>query len=160
MSKKYAKGVISIKKICFILISLLIFSIVSCEVQESINKSKPLSISIATNVDTYSLHMSSVRGITLIPQLEGDTDKDIQYHWSIDSDTEMFKLADGTQKEIINSGESVLFVPVAEIGYIEPDTLSNTIKVTLSIEEKGSNKVLTKTELIIEDYAGTYKVKK
>lgn len=151
---------ISIKKIYFVLISLLIFSIVSCKAQESINKVKPLSISIATNIDTYSLHMSSVRGITLIPQLEGDTDKDIQYHWSIDSDTEMFKSLDGTQREIINSGESVLFVPVAQIGYSEADTLSNTIKVTLEIEEEGSNKVLTKTDLIIEDYAGIYKVKK
>lgn len=156
----YAKGVITIKKICFPLIFLLLFSLMACEGQESITKHKPLSVSIETDVDTYGLYMSSVRGITLIPQLEGTTDKDIQYHWSIDSDTEMFDSLDGPKKEIINSGESVLFIQVAQIGYIEADTLSNTINITLSVQEKGSNKVLTKTELIIEDYAGTYKVKK
>lgn len=72
----------------------------------------------------------------------------------------MFDSPDGSQKEVINSGESVLFVPVAEIGYSEPDTLSNTIKVNLRIEEKQSSNILAETELIIEDYSGTYKVKK
>jgi hypothetical protein len=49
---------------------------------------------------------------------------------------------------------------VAEISYVEPDTFSKEIKVTLTIEEKDSNNVLTKAELIIEDYSGTYKIKK
>lgn len=151
---------IIIKKISFLLISLLIFLTVACESQGSITKAKPLSISITTNVDTYGLYMSSVRGITLTPQLEGTTDKDIQYHWSIDSDTEMFDSPEGPKKEVINSGESVLFIPVAEIDYNEPDTLSNTIKISLEIEEKDSNNVLAETELIIEDYSGNYKVKK
>ncbi len=133
---------------------------VACESQGSVSKAKPLSVSITTDVDTYGLYMSSVKGITLMPQLEGDKSNDIQYHWSMDSDTEMFDSPDGPQNEIINSGESVLFIPVAEIGYIEPDTLSNTIKITLVIEEKDSHNVLAKTELIIEDYSGTYKVKK
>lgn len=148
------------KKISFLLISLLIFSIVSCESQGSINKAKSLSVSIITDVDTYGLYMSSVRGITLTPHLEGTTDKDIQYHWSTDSDTEMFNSLDSPKKEIINSGESILFVPVAEIGYSEPNKLSNTIKVNLRIEEKQSSDTLAETELIIEDYSGTYKVKK
>lgn len=71
------------KKISFIFISLLMLSIVSCESQDSINKAKSINISITTDVDTYSIYMSSVTGITLTPQLEGNTDKDIQYHWLI-----------------------------------------------------------------------------
>lgn len=78
------------------------FSIVACESQDSINKAKDINISIITDVDTYGLYMSSVRGITLTPQLEGNTDKEIQYHWSIDSDTEMFDSLDGAQNEVIN----------------------------------------------------------
>ena len=93
-------------------------------------------------------------------KLEGNTDKDIQYHWSIDSNTEMFDSSDGPQKEIINSGESVLFIPIAEIGYIEPDKLSNTIKINLKIEENQSSNTLAETELIIENYSGNYRVKK
>lgn len=154
MSNKDKKGGITIKKISILLICLLIFSIISCESQGNI------TVSITTDVDTYGLYMSSVRGITLTPYLEGTTEKDIQYHWSIDSDTEMFDSTNGPKKDVINSGESVLFVPVAEIGYSEPDTLSNTIKVNLRIEEKQSSNILAETELIIEDYSGTYKVKK
>ncbi len=104
--------------------------------------------------------MSSVKGITLTPKLEENTDKYIQYHWSIDSDTEMFETPDGPAKAIINLGESVLFIPVAEIGYNKQDNLSKEIKVTLTLEEKDSNNLLAKAELIIEDYSGTYKVKK
>lgn len=151
---------IIIKRLSFLLILLLLFSFVACGAPQSISKTKPLSVSIVTDVDTYSLYMSSVKGITLIPKLEGNTDEDIQYRWSIDSDTEMFDTPNGPQKEIINSGESVLFIVVSEIGYIEPNTLSKSINVTLTVEEKDSNNILGKTELIIEDYSGIYKVKK
>lgn len=68
------------KKLIFLLLSLLMFLFVACESQDSINKSNSLSVSIITDIDSYSLCMSSVRGITLIPQLEGVTDKEIQYH--------------------------------------------------------------------------------
>lgn len=136
------------------------FSIVACESQDSINKAKDINTSIITDVDTYGLYMSSVRGITLTPQLEGNTDKDIQYHWSIDSDTEMFDSLDGPKNEVINSGKSVLFIPISEIDYIEPDKLSNTIKINLKIEEKQSSNTLAETELIIGNYSGTYRVKK
>lgn len=154
------KGLITIKKISLIISSLLLVLMVACESKENVSQDKALRVSITTDVDTYEANMSSVRGITLIPKLEGETDKDIQYHWSIDSDREMFDSTNGPQKEIINDGEEVLFIVVAEIGYVEADTLSKTINVTLAIEEKGSNEVLAKTELIIEDYSGTYKVKK
>ncbi|BCZ48115.1 hypothetical protein psyc5s11_41820 [Clostridium gelidum] len=149
---------------------LLLFSFVSCSAPKNISKPKPLSVSIVNDVDTYGLYMSSVKGITLLPKLEETTDKDIQYHWSINSDTkkfkgktldtEMFDTPNGPVKEIINSGESVLFIVVAEISYAKPDTLSREINVTLTVEEKDSNNVLAKSELIIEDYSGTYKVKK
>ena len=144
------------KKISFIFISLLMLSIVSCESQDSINKAKSINISITTDVDTYSIYMSSVTGITLTPQLEGNTDKDIQYHWSTDSDPEMFDSPDGPKNEVINSGGSVLFIPIAEIDYIQPDKLFNTIKINLKIEEKQSSNTLAETELIIENYSGTY----
>lgn len=39
----------------------------------------------------------------------------------------------GAQKEIINSRESVLFIVAAEIGYVEPNTLSKSINVTLKM---------------------------
>lgn len=68
------------KKLTFLLLSLLMFLFVACESQDSINKSNSLSVSIITDIDSYSLCMSYVRGITLIPQLEGVTYKEIQYH--------------------------------------------------------------------------------
>lgn len=121
---------------------------------------KSFAVSIETDVDTYVAHTSSLRGITLTPKLGGVTDKDIEYQWTIDSDTEMFDTESGPRKGIVNSGESVLFIPVAEISYVESDKLAKVIKVTLAIVEKSSNKVSAKTELLIEDYSGTYKVKK
>lgn len=133
---------------------------VACESQENSNKSKSISLSIETDLDIYELYTSSARGITLTPKVEDISDEDIQYHWTIDSDTETLYTEDGPNKEIINSGESVVFTPIAEISYSEPGKLSNTIKINLSIEEKQSNNVLAETELIIEDYSGTYNVKK
>ena len=149
-----------IKRLSYLVIFLLLFSFISCSAPKNISKPKPLSVSIVTDVDTYGLYMSSVKGITLLPKLDENTCKDIQYHWSINSDTEMFDTTNGPAKEIINSGESVLFIVVAEISYAKPDTLSREINVTLTVEEKDSNNVLAKSELIIEYYTGTYKVKK
>ncbi|MBC2580150.1 hypothetical protein [Clostridium sp. DJ247] len=120
----------------------------------------PLSVSIESDVATYEKYTSSVRGITLTPKLQGSSNKEIVYHWTINSNTEMFDTKNGPQKEVTNSGESVLFVCVAEISYIKPNTLSKSINITLSVEEKNSKNVLAKTDLIIEDYSGTYKVKK
>lgn len=57
------------KKIGFLFIFLLMFSILVCESQGSVDKAKSISVSITTDVDTYGLYMSSVRGITLTPQL-------------------------------------------------------------------------------------------
>jgi uncharacterized protein YcfL len=93
---------IIVKRLSFLLICLLLFLFVACGAPQSISKTKPLSVSIVTDVDTYSLYMSSVRGITLKPKLEENTDKDIQYRWSINSDTEMFATPNGPAKEIIN----------------------------------------------------------
>jgi hypothetical protein len=138
-----------------------LFSVVSCSDAEILNKNEPSSVSILTDIDSYnSDNEPSIKGITLTPSFKGNTDKDIQYHWSIDSDTEMFDTPNGLEKEIVNSGEGVLFVVVAEIGYVEPDTLSKSINITLTVEEIDSNNVLAKTELIVEDYSSTYKVKK
>jgi hypothetical protein len=145
------------RRLSFLVVLSLLFLFVACDTPQSISNTKPISISIVTDVDAYALYMSSVKGITLTPKLEEDIDKDIQYRWSINSDTEMFATPNGPVKEIINSGEPVLFIPVVEIAYVKTDILSKEIKVTLTVEEKDSNNVLAKSELIIEDYSGLYK---
>jgi len=148
------------KKLIYFLMGSLLFSLVACTNTGSVSQTKPLQVSIETDVDTYEKYNSSVSGITLTPKLEGSINKDIEYHWTVDSDTEMFDTENGPQKEVINLGDKVKFIPVAEIGYVEKDKLAKSIKITLSVEEKQSNEVLAKTELIIEDFSGTYKVKK
>lgn len=133
---------------------------VNAKIKNTVKFDNSFDVSIEADADTYEIHTSSISGITLTPKLEGVTDKNIEYQWTIDSDTEMFDTESGPRKKIINLGESVLFVPVAEIGYVAPDKFAKIIKVSLVTKEKNSHKVLTKTELIIEDYSGTYKVKK
>lgn len=119
-----------------------------------------LKVSIVNDVDTYALIMSSVRGITLTPKIDGETDKTLVYHWKINNDTEKFQTPEGDKTELINEGEPVLFVGGPEAGLSSSEKLTKRIKVTLTIKEKDTDNVLSKAELTIEDYSGTYKVKK
>lgn len=151
---------IVIKRLIPLLIILSLFLLTACGSTKNISETKPLSVSIESDIDTYEKYQPSVRGITLTPKLDGTTNKDIKYHWKIDSDTEMFYTESGTKKEIINSGEPVLFVITAEINYARTNGLSKSTNITLAVEEKDSNNILAETKLVIEDYSGTYKVKK
>jgi len=135
---------------------LIIFTMALAACTEDNN----LKVSIVNDVDTYALIMSSVRGITLTPKIDGETDKTLVYHWKINNDTEKFQTPEGDKTELINEGEPVLFVGGPEEGLGSSEKLTKRIKVTLTIEEKDTDNVLSKAELTIEDYSGTYKVKK
>lgn len=78
----------------------------------------------------------------------------------VDNDMDKFETNDGYKSEVINKGESVLFLPRPDGNVIESDGLTKTIKITLTLEEKDTNNVLAKTNLDIRYNNGNYKVEK
>lgn len=149
-----------IKRLISLLIILSLFLITACGTTENSSETEPLNVSIGSDIDTYEKYQTSHHGITLTPKLNGTTNKNVKYHWKIDSETEMLHTEGGSKREIINSGEPVLFVVTAEINYVPTNSISRSINVSLTVEEENSNNILAETKLIIDDYSGTYKVRK
>lgn len=59
----------------------------------------------------------------------------------------MFSTNNVPKSELTNNCEPVLFSCFAEISYVNPYRLSNTINISLSVVEKSSNQVLA-TDII------------
>ena len=100
--------------------------------------------------------------VQFTPVIEGNLDKEVQYHWIIKDDLEEkniqgFVSDEGPVYEVINSGEVVEFTIYAEVSYTE-DAYSEIV-VELQIEEKETNKIIATDELTIINRQGQYFVR-
>lgn len=118
---------------------------------------KTFSVEIISDKDSFS---SSYQPIKFTPIVEGDGNKQLQYHWIIESkdDIEGFIIPEnGPQKEIINSGEPVEFGIFAMVQWVEG--AYGEFKVKLQVEEKGTTTIVASDEITIENHEGFYKIK-
>lgn len=141
------------RRIGALLLLICALVLVSC------SKDHDLTVSIDHDIDTYSFAMSSIRGITMTPIIEGRTNKELIYHWNTNNDTQSFMYLEDIQTEIINNGEPVLFIggPEADMnGY----NLTSPVRVTLTLKEKDTDKILAKDELVLTRENLLYTVKK
>ncbi|EOR27656.1 hypothetical protein A500_03626 [Clostridium sartagoforme AAU1] len=151
----------------FLIISLLMLTLMSgCNSEgkdQYINNNNPMTqdenIKVSIESDTILFYNEEV---TFTPIIDGDLDKEVQYHWILqddsgDKDIYGFVSTEGLSYNIINSGEAVKFAQYAEVSYV--DDAYSEIKVILQIEEKDTNNIIGKDELTIINRAGVYFVK-
>lgn len=164
------------KKLICILSIVTIFFMGGCnikdksndKVEDNINNqaTKELSVNIEADKERFSSMDYTTPWIIFMPKLEGETDKEIEYHWIIENEiasdrefyAEQFIKEDvGGEIEIVNSGEPVELGLFAEVSYIE--NAVSEFSIILKIEEKGTDNILAEDKLVIENRAGEYKIK-
>ncbi|GBF33625.1 hypothetical protein DCCM_2731 [Desulfocucumis palustris] len=102
-------------------------------------------IKIKTDITKYTPLMSSAIGIGMTPQFETNQKNiKVQYHWTT-TNGRFLLFGDKWDKEIVNSGEKVIWSPLGEVS-TEPDS----IIVTLKVEDIKTGKMLAQKELTIE----------
>ena len=135
------------KKVGIMLVLILSFVLGAC------TQDNDIQVSISNDIDKYTFTMSSARGITLTPVIEGKINKKIVYHWSTDDHTQQFLSLDGEQtvftNEITNEGDPVLFAG-------GPGSGTSPVQITLSIKEKNTDNVLATTELMLTRNKGGF----
>lgn len=163
------------KIIATVIISALSFALVGCQgkTENKDNVSKEISIEsddilneenentlnveIIANGDSTSF---SGMPINLIAKVTGEHNKDIQYHWILenDSDFEGFVVSTGgPQKEVVNLGDAVELALFAEVSWVEGAIMEFNVK--LQVEEKETSKVIATDEITVENHGGIYKIK-
>ncbi len=110
-------------------------------------------LKILTNVNKYSPLMSSVQGISMTPEFKTTlNDPKVEYHWTASSG-DFLLVEDKRVKEIVNSGEEVLWVPEFE------ENADNSIIITLQAKDASTGTMLSETALEIEQDGIFYIVK-
>ena len=163
------------KIIATVIISALTFALVGCQgkTENKDNVSKEISIEsddilneenentlnveIIANGDSTSF---SGMPINLTAKVTGEHNKDLQYHWILenDSDFEGFVVSTGgPQKEVVNLGDSVELGLFAEVSWVEGAVMEFNVK--LQVEEKETSKIIATDEITIENHEGIYKIK-
>ncbi|MDU5109391.1 MAG: hypothetical protein E6248_03015 [Clostridium sp.] len=153
------------KVIGIIILSILMLVVVGCQGNKTDNISNDILIEDENSVRVEILATSdsdSLEGmpITLKPKVNGEHNKEIQYHWILknDNDFEGFILQDnGPQKDIINSGEPVELGLFAMVEWVEGTV--KELKVELQVEDKETSDIIATDEIIIENNQGTYSIK-
>lgn len=127
-------------------------------------KDSDFKVSISNDIDKYTFAMSSARGITLTPVIEGKINKEVVYHWNTDDNTQKFQSLDGEKivftNEITNEGDPVLFVGGLGSRDSNGNYLTTPVQITLTIKEENTDNVLATAELTITRDKGFYIVKK
>ena len=128
--------------ICYMLIGMLL--LVGC-------KKARYEISIQTDRKSYALTSSAIQGIKMSPELKTNGKGiGIEYYWA----TTEGSFIGAKDKELI-VGDSVIWSAIADKSSSAP----TTVTITLVAKEKGTGKVLAKTNLIIVGNNATYTVK-
>lgn len=110
-------------------------------------------LSITTDRNSYDASSSSVRGITVSPELKtNDKYLEVQYYWS----TTEGEFVGKTSKEIINTGESLIWSAVSENSKSAPSTAT----IILTAKEKKTDKILATTNLTITGNDSKFTIKK
>jgi hypothetical protein len=116
-------------------------------------KKSTYEISIKPDRTSYNAASSSVRGITVSPELKtNDKNLEVQYYWS----TTEGEFIGKTGKETVNTGEPLIWNPISENSKSVPST---TI-ITLTAKEKKTDKILATTNLTITGKDSNFIVKK
>lgn len=153
------------KRILLIITLLMMILTVGCTLEHKkvitddypIKQDEEIKVNIESNTVLFYNEV-----VQFTPVIEGNLDKEVQYHWIIKDDLEEkniqgFVSDEGPTYEIINSGETVEFAIYAEVSYTE-DAYSE-IKVILQIEEKTTNNIIATDELTIINRQGQYFVR-
>lgn len=154
------------KRISVIIILLMIILIVGCNLEEKkqfisddyqITQDEEIKVNIESDIVLFYNEV-----VTFTPVVDGDLNKEVQYHWILEDtleekDIHGFVSDEGPVYEIINSGEAVKFTSYADVSYTE-DAYSE-IKVILQIEEKETNNIIATDEATIINRQGAYFVK-
>ena len=154
------------KRISVIIILLMIILIVGCNLEEKkqfisddykITQDEEIKVNIESDIVLFYNEV-----VTFTPVVDGDSNKELQYHWILEDtfeekDIHGFVSDEGPVYEIINSGEAVKFTPYADVSYTEDDY--SEIKVILQIEEKETNNIIATDEATIINRQGEYFVK-
>ncbi|MBS6502349.1 MAG: hypothetical protein KH415_12120 [Clostridium sp.] len=154
------------KRISVIIILLMIILIVGCNLEEKkqfisddyqITQDEEIKVNIESDIVLFYNEV-----VTFTPVVDGDSNKELQYHWILEDtfeekDIHGFVSDEGPVYEIINSGEAVKFTSYADVSYTE-DAYSE-IKVILQIEEKETNNIIATDEATIINRQGEYFVK-
>ena len=153
------------KRILLIITLLMMILTVGCTLEHKkviiddypIKQDEEIKVNIESNTVLFYNEV-----VQFTPVIEGNLDKEVQYHWIIKDDLEEkniqgFVSDEGPVYEIINSGETVEFAIYAEVSYTE-DAYSEIV-VELQIEEKETNKIIATDELTIINRQGQYFVR-
>lgn len=160
------------KLLLLIIVGGIMFILVGCQNQtndkgntligyhdELEDKDNTLEVKIVAKVDPTTF---SKMPIKMISNLNGQYEKDIQYHWILESKSrpdffEGFLSPEGEPlEEVINYGEPVELGLFAEVNWIEGSV--EELKVKLQIEERDSANIIATDEIVIENHAGVYKI--
>ena len=153
------------KRILLIITLLMMILTVGCTLEHKkviiddypIKQDEEIKVNIESNTVLFYNEV-----VQFTPVIEGNLDKEVQYHWIIKDDLEEkniqgFVSDEGPVYEVINSGEVVEFTIYAEVSYTE-DAYSEIV-VELQIEEKETNKIIATDELTIINRQGQYFVR-
>jgi len=136
------------KKLNVIILSMVLIMgmLVGC-------KKSTYEISIKTDRTSYDASSSSVRGITVSPELKtNDKNLEVQYFWS----TTEGEFIGKTGKEVVNTGEPLIWSAISENSKSAPSTAT----VTLTAKEKKTDKILATTNLTIAGKDSKFTIKK
>lgn len=138
------------KKLLSLLLLFIIVPLVFISCKPNVTK-----VHITTDIDSYELKSSSVQGIKMSPQLESDVDIDeVQYRWITTDGSFIDPLTASSKKEIVNTGDSVLWSAISNT-----DTqLPSSIDITLKIETKKNNDVIAETKITVQRDNDLYKI--
>ncbi len=109
-------------------------------------------VSINTDIDTYHLAISVVQGITMTPEFKtNDKNINVEYYWST-TDGGFIGFED---KESVLA-DSIIWSPLSS----SLPAPSKNAKVTVTVKEKVTGKVLGESSVNIEEKDNIYIVKK
>ena len=112
-------------------------------------------IEIITDIKKYTPVMSSVQGIGMIPEFRTNLEESkVQYYWTA-TDGDFLVLGNKRVKEVVNSGDKVLWIPELQ----ENAGKTTNVIITLKAKDAITGKTLAKTSLIIEQDGAYYIVK-
>lgn len=156
------------KKIRIIMFSLMIFTLVGCQIKSEDKKNNQKQITKNENNLIIEIIAEQESGkinempITLNSRISGEVNQEIQYHWKLEYDEQYKNIIgfiteeSGPLKEIINSGEDV------EIGFFAELLLDEAaiVEFTVSLElEDKENAATIKTDKIRVEYRdGVFKI--
>lgn len=116
------------------------------------NKSND-TVTITTNINSYTPSMSSVQGITMTPKFKTvKSYENLVYHWETNEGEFI-----GLGKEVKNQAESVVWSAIENDKVID---IKKLIDIKLEVIGSESKRILATTKLTITPDNGFYKVKK